>query len=57
MDLNEFIDIEMQRIQQFKAWYIKQHEINPEHFPLSIPADNSGAWCEMLDDFDPHHPE
>ncbi len=56
MDLSDFIDIETQRIQLFKAWYTKQHENNPEHFPLSIPADNSGVWWEMLTDFDPESP-
>lgn len=56
MDLDEFLAEEEKRIQDFRDWYKKQHTINPEHYPLSLPIDNAGAWNEMLQEFDTDDP-
>ncbi|MBB1391685.1 hypothetical protein H5185_20060 [Shewanella sp. SG44-6] len=49
--LDGFIYNEIERVKDFREWYIKQHYLNPLEFPMEIPADNASVWDEMLADF------
>jgi hypothetical protein len=50
--LHEFATDEKDKLEKFVIWYEAKNKENPEHFPLTLPSENEGAWFEMLIDFD-----
>lgn len=48
--LEQFYKEEQSRILAFKMWWMKNHHINPEHFPLEMAP---GEWDAQIINFDP----
>ncbi|HCL4132339.1 TPA: hypothetical protein N2C61_003446 [Pseudomonas aeruginosa] len=49
--LDQFVAEVQADIEGFAAEYRKQHEANPEHYPLVLGDDNAGLWIEFFVDF------
>ena len=52
MDLDTFITKEHARVERFKLYWLENHAKHPEQFPMAMPANNTGLWWEMLDNFE-----
>jgi len=49
MNLDTFVTELEDDVQAFRAWWLAQHEVNPEHFPLEFEEeDNAGLWFEQF---------
>ena len=46
--LDNFVKETQTDLVNFAAAYRKKHDENPEHYPLELPADNSGLWLEFF---------
>jgi len=55
--LQSFIEEEEEKILAFKKYWMRNHEKNPEQFPLTLPDGNEGLWQEMYIEFDPNDPK
>lgn len=49
--LDQFVESIKTDIERFADDYRKKHRENPEHYPLVMPANNSGLWLEFFTDF------
>jgi hypothetical protein len=49
--LDEFIADLKEDIKKFEADYRKHHAVEPDHYPLEFPLNNSGLWFEFFTDF------
>ena len=49
--LDSFVKEIQSNIVAFSEAYHKKHIENPEHYPLELPADNSGLWLEFFIEF------
>ena len=49
--LDSFVKNTQADIVKFAKAYRKKHAENPEHYPLELPADNSGLWLEFFIEF------
>ncbi len=52
MTLDEFVQNEKRRLQEFKKAWLKAHQTHPNSFPLQMPEGDEGLWDESLADFD-----
>lgn len=52
MTLQEFYEIQRETLDAFCADWLKNHEENPEHYPMEMPEGNEGLWFEMFNDFE-----
>lgn len=48
--LEQFVEEIKADLAVFAAEYRKQHEANPEQYPLVLADDNSGLWFEFFSD-------
>jgi hypothetical protein len=51
MTLDQFIKEERDLLVLFEIFWRKQHEANPEHYPLNMAKENAGLWYEMFHTF------
>lgn len=51
MSLDQFADEVRSSIEAFVADYRKNHEQNPEQYPLELPTGQEGLWYEFFMDF------
>lgn len=51
LSLNDFVEHEVTRLDDFKRWYLKENKRNPEQYPLTLPNGDEGLWDEMFADF------
>lgn len=49
--LDSFVKEVQTDIVKFEKAYREKHAENPEHYPLELPADNSGLWFEFFIEF------
>ena len=49
MNIETFLEGERKRLELFKKWWLENHAINPEHFPLEM---GSGDWDSQLHFFE-----
>ena len=50
MTLDQFIEEVENSVQEFAREYRENNKVNPEHYPLELPDENSGLWWEFLMD-------
>ncbi|MGD1524284.1 hypothetical protein [Vibrio harveyi] len=48
MTLDEAVVDSFSQAASFKRWWLENHKVNPDEFPLSLPNDNAGLWAEQL---------
>jgi len=51
MTLDEFVDMILRDIHNFRQYWEEQHVISPKLYPLALPKDNVGEWWEMFMEF------
>jgi len=51
INLEQFAEEMRREIDSFVADYKRQHEANPEQFPLELDGDNTGLWFEFFTEF------
>ena len=49
MTLGDFVELEIERLKDFKEHWARNNKINPTEWPLDMPA---GDWHENLWDYD-----
>ena len=50
MNLDEFVEQEHERIDNFKAHWLYEHSHNSDDYPLEL---DEGMWDEQLNTYDP----
>lgn len=53
LSLNEFIADQENKLKAFEDHWRKNHQANPDMFPMTMKDGNEGAWDEQLDCFNP----
>lgn len=51
MNLEKFVDMMKENLDEFKIYWINENKKNPEIFPLNFDEDNEGIWFEMFEMF------
>lgn len=46
-NLFDFLDEEVNRLEKFVEYWIKNHRDNPNDWPLALNHENSGLWFEQ----------
>ncbi len=50
--LTSFMVESKAKLEAFEKWWMEQHALDPEAYPLSMEDGNEGLWWEMLQEFD-----
>ena len=46
--LDQFVADMHEDIEKFKNYYLNNHSLNPEYWPVEMPKDNDGMWFEQF---------
>jgi len=52
ISLDEFINDTKIELDNFRDYWIREREKNPEYYPLELGEENAGLWFEMFSMWD-----
>lgn len=46
--LEDFVSDMIDNLKQFKKYWEKNHNVDPDNFPMEMEQDNTGAWFDQF---------